>query len=285
METAFDRVAYHRTLGLQVTAHSAEQAQLRLPFAAANSNPGGALHGGVTASAIVAAGGLAGWCGVERTPQLSGAPIDVALVYLAAAINEDIVVDARLLRRGKELAFVDVAVRTDASKAIAHGLLTYRIAPPSPADRLRSTLRTYDAALGVVPSFAKFFVMAPFIKQLGVVCEHAADGVARTRATFTAPLADDRGALHDGTVAAVIDTTAAMAAWSLVPLDPRNKASTVDLHVSWCDAAPGEDIVAVAETLQRRNEIFIVAVAVSAASSGRVLAHGTVTYRIVVPEE
>ena len=281
----FEGIGYHQTLGFAVADDGAERVRLHVPYADANSNPGGALHGGVAASLIVAAGSLAGRSGTDAGADLLAAPVDVFLDYLAAAINEDITAEAHVLRRGKELRYVDVDVRTAAGKAIAKGLLTYRSAPIAPAPRERSTVRPPDLAAAHIPPFAKFFVHAPFIARLGLAVEHAADGVARTRMPFSAALDGGEGAVHEGAIAALIDTTAALASWSLVPLDPRNKASTVDLHVSWCGAAPGDGLVAVAETLQRRDEIFINTVTVTAASTGRVVAFGTVTYRIVVPEE
>jgi uncharacterized protein (TIGR00369 family) len=285
MSDSFAAVPYHQMLGLEVLDAGDDRVRVRLPFMEANSNPGGALHGGVTASAIVAAGALAGHSGAGVDPALAGAPVDVFLAYLAAAISEPVIADAHVLRRGKELRYVEVDVRTDHGKEIARGLLTYRLAPPSAAARERSTCRPPDTAGKTVPPFAKFFVLSPFIGRLGLAVEHAAAGMARTRMPWNPALDAGGGAAHEGAIAALVDTTAAIAAWSLVPLDPRNKASTVDLHVSWCGPAPGDALVAVAETLQRQNEIFINTVAVTAARTGRVVAVGTVTYRIVVPEE
>src|SRR6185369_6074876 len=166
-----------------------DRVRLRLPYADGNSNPGGALHGGVAASTIVAAGALAGWSGAAgAAPALStgvkagadpatleGAPIDAFVDYLAAAINEDVVADACVLRRGKELSYVEVDVHTDAGKAIARGLVTYRIAPPGPPTRDRATHRPPDVSLNVVPPFARFFTGAPFMSRLGIAAAHAAD--------------------------------------------------------------------------------------------------------------
>ena len=92
------------------------------------------------------------------------------------------------------------------------------------------------------------------------------------------------GALHGGALAALIDTTGAMASWSLVPLDPRNKASTPALHVTHHTPAAGEAVEAEANTLRRTDELFHNAVTVRGVETGRLIATGTVLYRIVVPE-
>jgi len=55
------------------------------------------------------------------------------------------------------------------------------------------------------------------------------------------------------------------------------------MHVSYHTPARGEDVVAVAHTLTRTDESFQNRVIVIGRTSGRALATGSVTYRIVVP--
>jgi uncharacterized protein (TIGR00369 family) len=93
--------------------------------------------------------------------------------------------------------------------------------------------------------------------------------------------ADADGRVHEGAVAALLDTAGAMASWSIVGLDFRYKASTVAIHASFHAPAAGEAVVAHARTLRRANESFLNTVTVSA--GGRTIATGSVTYRIVVP--
>jgi len=93
---------------------------------------------------------------------------------------------------------------------------------------------------------------------------------------------DHDGAIHEGALAALLDTTGAMASWSIAGLDLRYKASTVGIHVSY-HAPARADVTAEARTWRRNDEIFLNQVTVSERGSGRVVATGTVTYRIVVP--
>jgi acyl-coenzyme A thioesterase PaaI-like protein len=67
-----------------------------------------------------------------------------------------------------------------------------------------------------------------------------------------------------------------------VGIDLRYKASTVGIHVNY-HAPAREDVVAEAHTWRRNDEIFLNQVTVSEAASDRVVATGSVTYRIVVP--
>ena len=107
---------YTAALGVRARELSRERVVLELPFAEANSNPGKALHGGCAAS-LAAVGGQA----VTRLAlgEASGPWHTCALQvgYLAAAIDEDVVASATLLREGKQLCFVAVEIATDGRQA------------------------------------------------------------------------------------------------------------------------------------------------------------------------
>jgi uncharacterized protein (TIGR00369 family) len=129
---------------------------------------------------------------------------------------------------------------------------------------------------------ANAFVMAPFIGRLGMTVERAHDGGSVLVMPFKDENADGAGAVHEGALAALIDTTGALASWSLTGLDFRFKASTVGIHASFYAPATGEAVVATARTLRRNNEILLNQVTVGGRDSGVVVATGSVTYRIVV---
>jgi len=272
-------------LGVVVEDLAPDRARIRIPYKDENSNPGKALHGGVAASTIDVAGTLAA-VGVRSDGACFDAgTLDLSVDYLAAAIGEDIVAAAEVLRRGKEIVYAEVDVRNDAGKRIAKGLVTHRALdrPAAGEERQRSTRVDPPAGEGEdVPPLAKAIVAVPFIKSLGMRITRMTDGHAILRMPFSAEKTDDAGALHEGAVAALVDTTGAMASWSVVGIDLRYKASTVGIHVSFHAPACG-DLVAEARTWRRKDEIFLNQVVASEAESGRVVATGAVTYRIVVP--
>jgi uncharacterized protein (TIGR00369 family) len=279
-----EAVPYHTSLGIRVEDVETDRVRLRIPYAEANSNPGRALHGGVYASAIHAAGALAAEAGLEDAAEREARTLDLSVCYLAAAIGEDIIAEARVLRRGKELAYAAVDVRNDAGKALATGLLTHRAAPPGPTDRDLTTVEPdAPAPDGDVPSLARALVAVPFIAGRGMQITHMRDGRATVAMPWRPDNAADAERVHEGAVAALLDTAGAMASWSLVGLDFRYKASTVGIHVSCHGAARREAVVASARTVRRTNESFANAVTVRGAESGNLVATGAVTYRIVVP--
>ena len=277
----FAAVPYHAQLGLRVDAFDAQSVRLHIPFAEANANPGNALHGGLYASAIDAAAALLAR-GAEPDPALEGRTLDLSVSYLAAAIGTDVVAEGRLLRRGKELAFVEVAVRDVAGKDLARGLVAHRLAPPSPADRVLDDVPASDLVPGEVPNLARAIEKGPFMAARGMRITLMHGGRAIVEMPFRDANADEHGAVHEGAVAALLDTAGAMSAWSVTGVDLRYKASTPAIHASFHAAAPrGEGVVAHARTLSRASESFLNAVTVYGAESGRAIASGSVTYRIL----
>jgi len=275
---------YCARLGVVVEAIALDRARIRVPYKDENSNPGRALHGGVPASTIDIAGVLAAATGFAGRPTFDAGTLDLSVDYLAAAIGEDIVAEAEVLRRGKEIVYAAVDVRNDAGKRIAKGLVTHRALdrPPAGAERQRMTHASPTAAGGEVPKLARAIVSVPFMASLGLAITHMQDGRALVHMPLTPDKTDHDGAIHEGALAALLDTTGAMASWSIAGLDLRYKASTVGIHVSY-HAPARDEVAAEARTWRRNDEIFLNQVTVSERGSGRVVASGTVTYRIVVP--
>ena len=276
---------YCRELGVEVEAVDANGAKLRLPFRDGNSNPGKALHGGVAASLIDIAGGLVSLAGAPEGPVAHGA-IDVSVSYLAAAIGEEIVADARALRRGKEITYVEVDVATTGGKAIAKGIVVHRVVPATGDARTFGVPpRADEVPAKPVSDYGRAFMKVPFIARLGMRNEGFEDGTARVRLPFAEANTLDGRRLHEGAILALMDTTGALSSWSITGMDFRFKASTVALHGQFVAPAAGEDLIAVSRTIRREEEIFWNSVSVVGASSNALVARSDVLYRIVVPKE
>ena len=273
---------YCRELGACVDDLGEGRVRLRLPYHDKNSNPGQALHGGVAASMIDIAGRLAAETGFTGEGEASA--IDVSVNYLAAAIGEEIFAEAKVLRRGKEITYAEVDVATAEKKSIAKGLVTTRIV--AKGSRSRTFAGTDDPeglAAAEVAKGGKMMMKVPFIARLGMRNERMQEGTARVRMPFLEANATNGGAVHEGALIALIDTSGAMASWSITGLDFSFKASTVAVHANFADEAVREDVVALARTLRRKEEIFWNEITVVGASSKKLVAHGDIVYRIVVP--
>ncbi len=264
-------------MGVGLETVSEQGARLVLPYLEANSNPGKALHGGCAATL----GAIGGQVVARAALGEAAAPfhtIGMQVNYLAAAINEGIVAEAKLLRRGKELVFVEVDVSTDGGKSIAHITTSVRgrfgAEPPelavSPGDHGESDPGKMGPHLHTMP----------FIGSRGIFCEHMAGGTSRLIMPFRESNADENGGVHEGAVLALMDTTGAMASWAETG-PGRFKASTPSMQARILTSPRNEDLIGYGKMVQRDNEILWSDVEVVNASDATIVARGTVIYRIV----
>jgi uncharacterized protein (TIGR00369 family) len=268
---------YSNFLGVELEQIDGSGAHLRLPYQDANSNPGKALHGGCAASIGAIAGQaiaravLGSEAGPFHTPQMQ-------VSYLAAAIDEEVVADARLLRKGRELCFVGVDVKTLNDKPIASITTT-----------VRGRFGREDANYHVSPGdhgeadpgvMGPHIGRVPFIGHRGIAVEHMSGGTSR----LAMPLIDDNcdasGGVHEGAILALLDTTGAMASWA--ESGPgRFKASTASMQLQILGPGPKGDLIAYGRCVQNDNEIYWSDVEVANVADGKVIARGNVLYRIV----
>ncbi|MDP7545895.1 MAG: PaaI family thioesterase, partial [Alphaproteobacteria bacterium] len=262
--------------GLKLAALTDDTAAIALPFAEANANPGNALHGGVAASAsLIAAHALARHLlGAETGPWHT---MDFQINYLAAAIGENINATAHLLRRGKELCFMTVDVATDEGKAIAQCSIAVR------GRQGREAVETPQSAGDdgeVDPGFmADRIALNPFISGRGIAMDFMRDGRVRLLMPWQDSNADQGGGVHEGAALALLDTAGAMCSWSITGLG-KFKASTPSIQAQVLTPPPRADLVAYGDIAYRDNEMYWNNIEVADAATHRLVARGTVLYRI-----
>lgn len=272
-----DSSPYTLALGVKLEALTETAATLALPYRDSNSNPGKALHGGVAASLSVV-----GSHAVARASlgESSGPwhTVGFQINYLAAAIGEDLVAETRLLRRGKQLCFAEVEIRTQEAKSISHATLAVRGRfGQTEADLVKATPDEGASDPGVIgPQVSR----VPFIGARGISVEHMAEGSSRLVMPWRATNGDLAGGVHEGALLALLDTAGAMAAWGQTGAGAY-KASTPAIQAQILAPPVEGDLLAYGHVVQRDGELFWSAVDVAAASDGRLLARGTVIYRIV----
>lgn len=128
---------------------------------------------------------------------------------------------------------------------------------------------------------AKVIAAMPFTKHLAMEFAEGGEGYARIRMRYQDENSTAGRALHGGALASLIDTTGAMAAWTTAQIaTPKYFGSTVGVNVNYLSGAIGEDVFAEGRILKRGKEIIYTDVRVTN-EEGKLLAHGTVVYRIV----
>ena len=268
---------YSAYLGVEPDSVTEESARLRLPYDDKNSNPGQALHGGCAASL--------GAIGVQAVTRAALGPdagpfhtFSLQVNYLAAAIGEAVVADAKLLRRGKELCFVEVDVHTEDDKPIAHVTAGVRGRfGRAPAELYTSKGDHGESDPG---KMGPHIGGVPFIGNRGIAVEHMTGGTSRLVMPWQGSNADAAGGVHEGAVLALLDTTGAMASWAETG-PGRYKASTPSIQAQILAPAGKGDLVAYGTCRQRDQELLWSDVEVADSASGRVCARGTVIYRII----
>ena len=268
---------YSRFLGVRLEALNENGARLLLPYRDENSHPGKALHGGCAAS-LAAIGGeavaraaLGPASGPWHTAQMQ-------VSYLSAAIGESVSADAKLLRRGKELCFVEVDVSGEDGRAIAHATSTVRGRFGAEPAALR--VSAGDHGESDPGKMGPHIGRIPFIGGRGIAAEHMTGGTSRLVMPWREENADAAGGVHEGALLSLLDTAGAMASWAVTGFGPY-KAGTPAMHAQLLAPPPKDDLVAYGRNAQRDGALFFSDVEVAGATDGCVVARGTVFYRIV----
>lgn len=269
--------AYAKSMGVQCAELSETGVTLQLPYADVNSNPGKALHGGCAASLGI----IASQAVTRAALGPEAAPFHTASLqvnYLAAAIGEDVHATGTLLRRGKNMCFVEVDVATSEGKSIAH--VTSMVRGRFGADPVSLYTAAGDDGAADPGPMGPHVGGMPFTKARGLVVEHMTNSYSRIVMPRKEENGDADGGIHEGAVLALLDTTGAMASWAETG-PGAFKASTPSLQAQILAPPVGQDLVAYGKVIQRDGDGFWSDVEVAGVGDGRVVARGTVMYRIV----
>lgn len=279
----FEQVAYARFLGVTIEDLRHEHAVVRLPFRAENANIGGILHGGATASLIHLAGTLAVWTGVEwqNAPWLH--TVDLAVQYIGAAFQEGMTAEAIVLRRGRDVFFLDVTVRGAAQQLISKGLMLYRAPQYGDKPRRQYMRPGTFAPLSGNTSPVLTANSIDFTRKLQIATGSRLPGSIQLTMPCMPPHCDEQGHLHPGALATLLDTAGTHAAWSLASRQG-SRGSTVGMQLSFAEPCQ-EDVVAEAHVQQRSEEIFLSQVQIRTAATSQLVAIGNVSYRLLEARE
>jgi len=278
----FGRVAFAERLGMTIAELADDRAVLLLPYQPDHMNAGGVLNGGASASLVTMTGTLAAWTGVDVDAKSDLRCVDLSVQYLNAAHDDDIVAEARVLRRGRDVVFLDVAVRSRAGVPICQGLLTYQTADSGGrAPRLRADHVPLPAPSPLIAP-VEHRLFRGYVSKLEITPVHESPGRVRLRMPCTPVHANEIGHLDTGALASIVDIAAVAASWSLVPRRPGTRGSTIGMQVSF-PSMTTDAVVADAHVQQRSESLLFSTVHVTTATSGQLVAMGQVSYRLLEP--
>ena len=274
-------------LGARITLAGADRALLELPYQDGNGNRNGTLHGGVVAAVIDVAAAAVADSGLSPARRAGASTIDFNVHFLAPAIREAVAAEATVVRRGRDITFVEVAVVTGA-RTIARGMVARRAGAEDGARTTRA--RTADDAGANRPlaavaddAFVRRNVGSPFTMRLGVASAPLGRGHAMALLPLHDQTRDHDGTVHEGAIAALVDCAGGAASWSVDGFDPEGRAATIGMHLCFDVGTRGENVAAEAVTTWHGEGVYVNSLTVAGRVSGRAIASGSVTYRIVKP--
>jgi uncharacterized protein (TIGR00369 family) len=116
-----------RRLGMAVATIEPDRVRIRLPFDADNTTLGDLVHGGAIAALIDVAATAVAWSTPELPASPQGTTIGFSVNFVAGARGCDLVADARIVRRGKQITVCDVDVQNPDGDTVARALVTYKL--------------------------------------------------------------------------------------------------------------------------------------------------------------
>jgi uncharacterized protein (TIGR00369 family) len=115
------------SLGMKVTTLDKDLARVELPFKEELVTIGDVVHGGAISSLIDTAAAAAAWSGAEEVGDMRGTTVSLNVSFLAAARSSTVTAEARVIRRGKNLCFLEIDATDEAGTLVAKGMVTYKL--------------------------------------------------------------------------------------------------------------------------------------------------------------
>lgn len=123
-----EKAPFSILLGLKIESAASGVAVVRMPFNLRLLNDGGPkapVHGGAIATLADLAACAAVWSLKETT---RSATISMTVNYTGFATESDLVARAKVRRKGKRIASLNVEIADDSGALVADALITYKIA-------------------------------------------------------------------------------------------------------------------------------------------------------------
>tara|TARA_Y100000588_G_scaffold300539_1_gene322096 strand:+ start:162 stop:578 length:417 start_codon:yes stop_codon:yes gene_type:complete len=118
-----------KQMRMTVEAATEGRCVVRMPTKGAVQNEAGRVHGGAITALIDNAATAAAWSYEGLGKDAWGTTISLTCNFLDAGKTADLIADAQVKRRGRSTVFIEINVSDAANRAIAQGLVTYKLSP------------------------------------------------------------------------------------------------------------------------------------------------------------
>lgn len=129
-----DGVAFNRTCEMTVLRWDPDGVEMRVPFRDDLSAHEGIFHGGVLSALIDTAGCGAVAAGHDYNSGRRITTVALAVQYFTVDPGQGAIAYATCTRRGQQISYADVHVRSDRGKLLAQGLVTVSVTGSRPGE-------------------------------------------------------------------------------------------------------------------------------------------------------
>ncbi|MBV1873203.1 MAG: PaaI family thioesterase [Gammaproteobacteria bacterium] len=276
---------FEQFVNLEIDENTAERTIVSLPAQEITLNLGGTLHGGSSMTLINMAAKRALYPLVPRDQQQQIKTLDQSVRFTGTSRGEKVSACAVVIKKGKELAFVDVEVSTDAGKLVSKGLVTLRYGLEAEliSERKPPTIKLED----FYPQewhpgmMASLLAQRGFTANIGLSIKHVKDDKSIVRLDESAHVFNHAGVVDDGAIATLCDSAGAMATMAMTD-QGMARGSTPSLHINYFSTLENEALVALGSGQWSYNESYMADVSIVGEKSGTLYAEAQVLFRIVM---
>lgn len=293
------RSPFWKQVGWCIESAEPGRVRVRLPYTQANTTAATALHGGVIAATLDAAGSLAAWS-AEPVEGVCGRTLSCDVSYIAGALGEDIFGEAEVLRRGREITFSTVRAVNGEGKLLASGNHIYHLAPaydvPAAPDEQHAGPAVVGRTIGGIAQLAaadseitarnvamlsKMDGRMPYMAQLGWAFQGGDFGSVEFLLPCEGHALGDDGGIAGGALLTAVDHSGSVAAWMTSELGSRELfGSTVNTKLHTFAPAIARDVIVRARAAGGSGTLINSEVSIQTLS-GEPVAAGSTIYRIV----
>ena len=120
---------YHALIGVELVERGDGHARCRLPVTEkVRGGVAGSVHGGVI-SALVDIATLSAVASIVQPGEQMAGTAELSVSYLRPALGEAVFADARVLKKGRTLAVIDVDITNPDGTLVAKGRVSYALRP------------------------------------------------------------------------------------------------------------------------------------------------------------
>ena len=120
---------YHTLIGVELVERGDGHARCRLPVTEkVRGGVAGSVHGGVI-SALVDIATLSAVSSIVQPGEQMAGTAELSVSYLRTALGEAVFADARVLKKGRTLAVIDVDITNPDGTLVAKGRVSYALRP------------------------------------------------------------------------------------------------------------------------------------------------------------